>query len=305
MLRSTTPSLLGQVVRPLACPLRAASPDFTVDLIDLGERSLPDLPWPPQRVSPEQETSEYMADRFVFTRHGDVLLSALSLDTGRTVALVHAPERWPLRHYKQAIFITLYQHLRRRGLHLIHASAIGEHGRAALITGQSGAGKTTTMLTCVAAGFQFLGDDTTLLQRSPAGQVDVITMLSTMDLTDNTAAWFPELAAYLSPERSHTGKRQIILSEAYPASVAAQARVSAILAPEITGRADTTLAPANRSALLSDLLYYSVDLHDEALTRQHVEFLAQVVERTPVYRLLLGHDRRQIPQVISQLLEAC
>lgn len=304
-IRSTAPSLLRQVLRPLACPQRAASSPaaFTVDLIDLGEHPLPNLPWPPQRVSLEQETSEYTADQFVFTRHGDVLLSAQSLETNRTVALVHAPERWPLRHYKQAIFITLYQHLRRRGLHLIHASAIGQHGRAALIAGHSGAGKTTTMLTCVAAGFQFLGDDTTLLQRSPAGQTDVITLLSTMDLTDKTAAWFPQLAAHLSPQRSHTGKRQIILSEAFPASVAAQAQVSVILAPEITGQADTILAPASKASLLSDLLYYSVDLHNEALTRRHVEFLAQVVEQTPVYRLLLGHDRRQIPVVIGQLLQ--
>lgn len=303
-LRSTTPFLQQQALRPLACPSTALNrqADFLIDLVDLGEQPLPDLPWAPQEASPEQETSEYKAGRFIFTRHGDVLLSALDQETARTVGLVHAPGRWPLRHYKQAIFITLYQHLRRRGLHLIHASAIGQQGRAALITGQSGAGKTTSMLTCVAAGWQFLGDDTTLLQRQAAGQVDVITLLSTMDLTDQTAAWFPELAGHLSPQHSHTGKRQIILSEAYPISVAARAQVSALLAPEITGDADTTLAPANKAEILSDLLYYSVDLHDEALTRQHVEFLAQVVEQTPVYRLLLGRDRRQIPQVIGQLL---
>jgi hypothetical protein len=209
-----------------------------------------------------------------------------------------------LRHYKQAIFITLYQHLRRRGQHLIHASAIGANGRAALIAGRSGAGKTTTMLTCVAAGLAFLGDDTTLLQRTMAGDIDVIALLSTLDVTDKTAAWFPELAPFLSPLRSHTGKRQIIISEAYPGSVAFQAQVSAILAPEITGQAHSTLAPANKAALLSDLLFYSVDLQDVALARHHLEFLAQAVEQIPVYRLLLGSDRQQIPHLVAGLLGA-
>jgi hypothetical protein len=305
-LRATTPILQRQLLRPLACPAVTASrtPDFTVDLVDLGEHRLPTLPWLPQHTSPEQETSEYQHGPFLFTRHGDVMVTAFNQEEGRTLGLVHAPHRWPLRHYKQAIFITLYQHLRRRGQHLIHASAIGANGRAALIAGRSGAGKTTTMLTCVAAGLAFLGDDTTLVRRTAAGDIDVIALLSTLDVTDKTAAWFPELAPFLSPLRSHTGKRQIILSEAYPGSVAYQAQVSAILAPEITGQAHSTLAPANKAALLSDLLFYSVDLQDVALARQHLEFLAQAVEQIPVYRLLLGSDRQQIPQLVADLLRA-
>lgn len=303
-LRTTTPALREQVLRPLVCPVNGVSSpaDFTVDLVDLGEQPLPALPWLPQHTSSEQETSEYQEGPFLFTRHGDVLLTALNQEDGRTVGLVHDPTHWPLRHYKQSIFITLYQHLRRRGLYLIHASAIGQGDRAVLVAGPSGAGKTTTMLTCVAAGFQFLGDDTTLLQRTPTGAFDVIALLSTLDVTDKTMAWFPELAPYLSPQRSHTGKRQIILSEAFPNSVTFHGQVSAILAPEITGQAHTSLAPANKTALLSDLLFYSVDLQDAALARQHLEFLAQALEQIPVYRLLLGSDRQQIPQVIAEIL---
>jgi hypothetical protein len=305
-LRATTEALHQHVLRPLACPEAPAQalPDVTLDLIDLGEQPLPDLPWLPQHTSLEQETSEYQEGSFLFTRHGDVLMTALDQGAGRTVGLVHAPSRWPLRHYKQGIFITLYQHLRRRGLHLIHASAIGQDGRAALIAGHSGAGKTTTMLTCVTAGFQFLGDDTTLVQRGPAGDIDVIALLSTLDVTDKTAAWFPELTPFLSPVRSHTGKRQIILSEAYPKSVTARSRVSVILAPEITDQPQSRLAPANKASLLSDLLFYSIDLQDVSLARQHLEFLAQAVEQIPVYRLLLGRDRQQTAQVIADTLQA-
>jgi hypothetical protein len=305
-LRASTPALHRQLLRPLACPMGATADrpvDCTIDLVDLGEQPLPALPWSPQHTSAEQETSEYREGPWLFTRHGDVMLTALHQEQGRTVGLVHAPARWPLRHYKQAIFITLYQHLRRHGLYLIHASAIGAQGRAALIAGQSGAGKTTTMLTSVAAGLDFLGDDTTLVQRTADGHFEVITLLSTLDVTDGTAAWFPELAPHLSAQRSHTGKRQIILAEAFPQRMATRGQAAVILAPEITGQARTGLAPANKAALLSDLLFYSVDLTDAALARQHLDFLAQAVEQTPVYRLLLGRDKDQIPQVIADALQ--
>lgn len=303
-LRATTPALQSQLQRPLACPRLApgVTPHFSIDFVDLGEAALPPLPWAPQHVSPEQETSEYKEGPYVFTRHGDVLLTALDQESRRSVGLVHAPARWPLRHYKQAIFITLYQHLRRAGLHLIHASAIASHGRAVLIAGQSGAGKTTTMLTCVAAGFEFLGDDSTLIQRTPAGDIDVVALMSTLDVTDNTAAWFPQLTPHLSAQRSHTGKRQVILSEAFPDRIAHRGRVRVLLAPEIADQQHTSVVPISKAALLRDLLFYSVDLHDAALTRQHFEFLVQTVEQAPSYRLLLGRDRTQIPQVIEELL---
>ena len=84
--------------------------------------------------------------------------------------------------------------------------------------------------------------------------------------------------------------------------MAASGAVAAILAPEITGQTHSALAPANRAALLSELLFFSVDLHDAALARAQVEFLAQAVESTPVYRLLLGRDKDQIPQLIGELI---
>lgn len=303
-LRSASPTLLQQVLRPLACPVVAASEtsQLTLDLVDLGEEPLPALPWPPQQLSREQETSEFHHAPYLFTRHGDVMLTVLNQATGHAVALVHAPEQWPLRHYKQAIFITLYQLLRPHGLYLIHASAIASAGRAALIAGRSGAGKTTTMLTAVSAGLDFLGDDTTLLQRTGAGAVDVVALMATMDVTAKTAAWFPALAPHLSDRQSHTGKRQMILTEAFPQQIAPRARVHAILAPEITDRRDTLLVPANKTAVLSELLFFSVDLQDPAQARRHLDFLAQLVEETPIYRLQLGSDRTQIPRVLQEAL---
>lgn len=305
--RCTSWALHERLRRPLAHLQVLASqrlPDFTIDLIDGRASACEDLalPWPAQRISPEQDTCEYQDGPYLFTLHGNVVLTGVHYPTNRTVGCVRDPLDWPLEHYKQAIFITFYQHLRRRGLHLVHASAIGRNGKVMLIAGSSGAGKTTTMLTCVRAGFEFLGDDTTLVQSAPGDGVQAVSLLNTVNVTDQTLAWFPELVPHLSDKTNLKGKRLALVDDVYPGCVALNGTVGLILVPEVTSQARTTVQPASKAALLSAMLPYSLDLQDAAMAREHLEFLARLLETHPSYRLLLGQDRERLPQLLGQLL---
>lgn len=306
-IRCTSPTLLERIRRPLAhlqTPGRDFTPDIAIDLIDAAaaELAMPDLPWQPQQTSVEQDTHEYRADPYLFTRHGDCVLTARNEIEQRTIGIVRDPANWPLAHYKQAIFITLYQHLRWRDLYLIHASAVGRRDKAVLIAGSSGAGKTTTMLTCVRAGFNFLGDDTTLVRPGAAGPAQIISLLGTLNVTKQTLDWFPELKPHLSQETNRFGKWLVMVDEVYPGVIARQADVVAMLAPEVTGEPQTTLEPASKAGLLSDMLFYSLDLHDAAAARHHLDFLAGLLESVPSYRLRLGQDRERLPALLDELL---
>ena len=224
-IRSTSRLLHDRLRRPLA-HLEVApdmiSPSFTVDFLDgAGFDDIPvSLPLTAQQSSPEQETQEYQAGPYLFTLHGDSVLTAINREANRTVGIVRDPARWPLEHYQQAIFISLYQHLQVRGLYLIHASAIGRNGQAILFSAKSGAGKTTTMLTCVQAGFQFYSDDATLLRQTGDGQIEVVSLLGCMNVTERTLGWFPELAPHTSEAASRTGKRLVMIHDTFPHHVA-------------------------------------------------------------------------------------
>ena len=184
----------------------------------------------------------------------------------------------------------------------MHASAIGRAGKAVLIAGSSGAGKTTTMLTCVRAGFEFLGDDTTLVRSIPGDGIQAIALLNTINVTDQTLSWFPELAPHLSGRANPKGKRLVLVDDVYPGCIALNSAVNLILVPEVTSQAQTTIQPASKAALLSAMLPYSLDLQDSAMTREHLEFLARLLETHPSYRLLLGQDRGQLAELLGQLL---
>lgn len=279
-------------------------PDFVLDWVDCAAAAIPmpTLPWPPQQTSLDQDTSELRAGPYVFTAHGDAVVTAMNVDERHTIGFVRDAAMWPLDHYKQALFITFYQHLRHLGLHLIHASAIAHDDRVILIAGGSGAGKTTTMLTCVQVGYKFLSDDATLVERDADGEPRAVALLNALHITDQTLAWFPELAPHASAQASARGKRLVLIDDAYPGCVALEGKVSLILVPQITAQVESTVHQVSRAQLLGDMLPYSLDLPDAASAQRQLNFLADLLQTTPTFRLNLGQDRQQLPALLSQIL---
>lgn len=306
-IRCTSDLLQQRLVAPLAHVI--ASPgqraaDFTVDWVDGSDHDSAWLamPWSPQRRSVEQGTSEYVEAPYLFTSHGDAVLTGLDQSQARTVALVRCPRDWPPDHYHQSIFITLYQQVRQHGLHLIHAAAVGLQGRVVLLTGASGSGKTTTMLSCIRHGFEFYSDDATLLRRTGSSAVEAVSLLGTINATPQTLAWFPELEPMAAPVANRTGKRLAMIDAVYPSQAARRGQIAAILVPEITGQPGTSLTPMGRGEVLSAVLPFSLDLHDPAAARDQLDFLVDAVETIPCYRLRLGNDLNEVPRFIASFL---
>lgn len=307
--RCTSPALYARLRRPLRHleqPDDDGKPGLQQDWVDCAGSGvpMPSLPWPAQHTSLDQDTREVRHGPFLFTAHGDHVLTAFDRRSQRMVGFVRNAAAWPLDHYKQAIFISLYQDLRQHGLQLIHASAVCRAGRAVLITGGSGAGKTTAMLRLVQAGWQYLSDDSTLVMRRPDNASwRVVTLLSALHVTETTLAWFPELAPHASPAASARGKRLVLIDEVYPGCVALEGQVSLLLAPRVTDEPHSSLTPLGKAQLLSEMLPYSLDLVDTTTgsPQQQLEFLAALVESTPTYRLNLGRDWRRLPELLNDL----
>ncbi|MBK9613342.1 hypothetical protein [Candidatus Amarobacter glycogenicus] len=130
----------------------------------------PPLSWPdaPQAG----DFCEFRTGDYLFSHYGHGLaVVGLDLRRGCAVGYVRRPELLPAAFFSGLLFTTLYQALRPRGFFLLHAAALAWQGQGVLITGPSGAGKTTTMLQCVRAGFRFVSDDATLLTRAAQGDI--------------------------------------------------------------------------------------------------------------------------------------
>ena len=93
----------------------------------------------------------------------------------------------PLRFYSTVVALTCAW----RGAIPMHASAVAIDGRALLLCGATGAGKSTLTAALLAQGAEFIGDDLTMLD----GGATVPRGRTTMRLHPDTARWVPTASA--------------------------------------------------------------------------------------------------------------
>lgn len=93
----------------------------------------------------------------------------------------------------------------------VHGACIARDGRAVLLCGASGAGKTSVAYFCAKRGWTYVSDNESWLLRS--GGLMVIGNPRTIRFRDNALGLFPELAG-IAAEPSPNGKKSIVASPA-------------------------------------------------------------------------------------------
>jgi len=76
----------------------------------------------------------------------------------------------PLKSQQEPWLLTLIWLLRERGRYALHASAVARGGRALLMAGESGSGKSSTALSLIHTGWDWLADDVVLLESAQLPQ---------------------------------------------------------------------------------------------------------------------------------------
>ena len=187
-----------------------------------------------------------------------------------------------------------------RGLGFLHTAGVGLDGKAALIVGASGSGKSSTALTCLLQGMDYLGDDHCLVelgQRPTAHAVYAAAKLHTAQLQR-----FPELNELIvNPVRGPFEKGVAILYPRFAPQLPPNLPVAALLVPTIAEHAETRIAPMSRGqALLA--LAPSTLLQMVAVDSAGLGPMGELVRRVPCYRVVVGSDRESIAREIGGLL---
>lgn len=297
-----TPDLWARLWRPLTHLRRTLDgpPRIQIKLASAHGQP-PPFPWPDAAQAGGMR--EWVADGYRFSQYGaDLAVVGLDAQTGRAVGYVQASERLPAAFFSGVLFTTIYQALRSFGYFLLHAAALSWQGAGILMTGPSGAGKTTTMLQCVRAGFQFIADDATLLALQADGRVRAVSTLNTMHVTPQTAALFPELAVTTANTR-HGDKTTLFLPEIYPQAMAAAATVGLLVVPSLQGPRDGSLEPLSARAILADALPSSVDLSQPEAMTAHLDLLFHLVSTVRCYRLSLPPQIGAVPELIRAAIQ--
>ena len=187
-----------------------------------------------------------------------------------------------------------------RGLLFLHTAAVGWEGRGALIVGASGAGKSSTALTCLLGGLQFLGDDHCLVSREAPRTVHAV--YAAAKLHSDQMVRFPDLLPLIvNHDRDPLDKAVAILQPHFQPQLPRTLPVDALFVPKVTERRETTIEPLSRAAAMFALAPSTV-LQMTGVEPDGLAAMASLVRSVPCYQILLGWDRAIIAQVVRDFL---
>jgi hypothetical protein len=191
----------------------------------------------------------------------------------------------------------------RHGTLLLHGAAVAEGGRAVLLVGPGGAGKTTTSLAAWTHGMDYLGDDYVLVRAG--SPVTVARAYATAKADARTLELLPTLADQgatavtgLDDPTASEDKRVMHLVGARGLDTV-EAPVAAVVLLRVATEADLRSASPGevlRAATPSAMFQLQCD------RRAAFPLLADVVRRSPCYVLDTGPDPRQAAELLRELL---
>lgn len=233
----------------------------------------------------------------------DASLSLMDVESGEGLFWIEDGARVPPWTRASPLRTLFHWALGTRGMQLVHGAAVGNADGGVLITGRGGAGKSTTALSCLAAGFDFAGDDHVVLTggAEPRAHSLYATARVHHDSASRFGAFNPDLSGP-GPGRG-PGKAVIDVRAASGTSgrLVESMPLRAVLTPAFGDAPESRVEPAEPSLLIGAATYSSLAQLPHA-GQEVVDFLAETLGRLPGYRLLLGKDAGRVPEAIAALL---
>lgn len=185
-----------------------------------------------------------------------------------------------------------------QGAVLAHAAAVGTGGSGLLIVGRGGAGKSTSALACLAAGWDYISDDYCVL--TSGGTPTAHPLYSAAKLGDGSKALLPDLYRHARPGPPSSPKRLIHPEEFAPERCVATLPVTAVVVPEVgeaTGEPRRISAAVAARALSASTTFQMAGTRPETLS-----LIRQVIDGLPAYGLVVGPDVALIPERLAACL---
>jgi hypothetical protein len=202
--------------------------------------------------------------------------------------------------FEDLVAIGLSPHLRRRGLFLIHAFAAALNERALLLVGGIGAGKTTTGMSLLDAGWKLLSNDSPIV----AASAEVLNYPGLLAAYSDTLARFASTAhlAHVTPDAAGRNKITLAAERLWPDAWIDRAPAGAIFFPHIEARPTHAVEPLAPPEALRRLLPHAVEQWDREMIPEHLRILRLLVEAAPAYVLRLGPDVHAIPTLLENVM---
>jgi hypothetical protein len=228
----------------------------------------------------------------------DRILSLWSRDENRGRFWVDDAAALPAWEPSAPLRNLLHWALADAGLAFAHAAVVGTTAGGILLAGRGGAGKSTTAMVCVDAGWRYISDDYCVLDGS--GQPTAHALYGTAKISPWALERLSGLASCQGSQRDD-GKVVLNLATSRPALLADALPLRAVVIPtvaEATGTLRRLSLTAGARALAPSTLFQLPGARQSSLGT-----IAAILQQVPVFGLEVGPDLTAIPGALRPALE--
>jgi hypothetical protein len=189
------------------------------------------------------------------------------------------------------------------GWQTVHAAAVGTDAGGVLLVGGSGAGKSTTALSCLAQeGLHFLSDDKCLVRLEPEPQAFALFSSAKIkaDMLERLSHFRPLLAGWDNHVKADKGL--VFLHPTYADQMVTTFPIKALLLPQVAHRDEAAIAPAAPGDVFRQLGPSTV-IWLPGAEGENYRFTAALTRRLPCYRIELAWDPQVNVDAIINILE--
>ncbi len=182
---------------------------------------------------------------------------------------------------------------------MLHSGAVSLDGRALLISGPGGSGKSTIALACLLNGMDYLGDDYVVVANNK--NITVSSLYSTVKLTGDAIRRFPAVRKWTTnPGFSRNEKEVIFLDVAAPGKIIAESSLQGIIIPEISGAPGSSWRRISAAEAFRALAPSTIFQH---VGRRHsiAGFTAMLARSLPCFKLAAGSDTGRMAETMQAL----
>ena len=180
----------------------------------------------------------------------------------------------------------------------IHAAGLGLNGTGVMLTAKGGSGKSTAALTCLQAGFEYLGDDFVLFNTRT---LEMHSLYNVAKVEPHQLTFFKHLSTEWGAVNLPQEKQKVFLYPGYQKQLVRKMKVKAILIPKYDANCnDSVLTACSVSEVLLAMAPSTMFLlrADNRLFRQ----LAEVCKSLPVYRFRTSSCLDSISEALKEFL---
>jgi hypothetical protein len=237
---------------------------------------------------------------FTVYEWGTRVLNVVDTERGQGFYWVRSAETLGLPERGAPLRTLLNLWLAGQDVQLVHGGAVGHSDGCVLLIGKSGAGKTSTTLSCLDSDLGHIGEDYCLLS---AGEPPTVSSLySSAKVEPDALSRLPGIEDLIASMPA--GREEKVLLDINLHSKGTMMRTAplrAVAIPRITGRPETTVTPSSAGAALAAVAP-STMLQLPGNGPPAMRLLSSVVQSVPCVHLEVGTEPALIAPAIDAIL---